>query len=46
MAYISDACNSAPLNNMIAVYLHEEQPNGDVVVPFFKRQGDGVSIAI
>jgi hypothetical protein len=26
----------APLNNMIAVFLHEEQPNGDAIVPFFE----------
>jgi len=30
----------APLNNMIAVYLHEEQPNaGGVIVPFFRWEG-------
>ena len=31
----------APLNNMIAVYLHEEQPNGGVIVPFFEWEGRG-----
>ncbi|MDQ3840925.1 MAG: hypothetical protein M3297_16855 [Thermoproteota archaeon] len=31
----------APLNNMIAVFLDEEQPNEDIVVRFFEWNGDG-----
>jgi hypothetical protein len=29
----------APLNNIIAVFLHEEKSNGSVIVPFFKWKG-------
>jgi len=32
----------APLNNMIAVYLNEEQPNEEVRVPFFEWKGGNV----
>ncbi len=28
----------APLNNMIASFLDEEQPNRDAIVRFFKRE--------
>lgn len=31
----------APLNNMIAVFLDEEQPNGDAIVRFFEWESDG-----
>ena len=37
----------APLNNMIAVSLDEEQPNGDIIARFFKWEGiRGVPTAI
>jgi hypothetical protein len=29
----------APFNNMIAVALDEEQPNGDVIARFFEWEG-------
>ena len=31
----------APLNNMIAVFLDEEQPNEDIIVRFFEWKSDG-----
>jgi hypothetical protein len=33
----------APLNNMIAVFLDEVQPNEDGIVRFFKWKSDGSS---
>lgn len=35
----------APLNNMIAVSLHEEQPNGDFITRFFEWEGSSSSRA-
>jgi hypothetical protein len=33
----------APLNNMIAVFIDEEQPNGDSIVRFFELKSGGAA---
>jgi hypothetical protein len=42
-AYFSTSSteNLGPLNNMIAVFLDEQQPNGDSIVRFFEWKSDG-----
>jgi hypothetical protein len=36
----------APLNNMIAVSLHQEQPSGDFITRFFEWEGGRAPITI
>ena len=36
----------APLNNMIAVFLDEEQPNEDIIVRFFEWKSDGGVVGV